>query len=392
MNLKNFLKPNIDKILTFFFLVGISAALVLFIPPFSSIIFQFFYAQFLFKQYLIIYFTAIIILLLSYSIACLIDKNKKGLRGVILYLFSFVITAIAIIWLISGSFSGFEKIVDSYCKIDAECTMACIISSDNKIDYRAVNKAGKYSPSGISIGYIAGSKILEQGCLTGVSAICENHQCTPFYITNAASSNNCERLKGKTAYFDCYQSLAKKLKDETICENLNEGTFWQRDCYQDLALLKSDHNICKIVFQEEQKEHNLGKCYAKIAAQTKNSAICDELTYYYDRDLCYTDFSDAVIASQDSSLCEKAGNRTSECYEKIAFNTQDSSLCDLTSYPDSCYSIIAQESVDEALCKKIRNIDWQSNCYYEVAILTKNPDLCKLSGDFANQCYRYVAQ
>lgn len=385
MSLKNFLKPNIDKILTFFFLIGISAVLVLFIPPFSSIIFQFFYAQFLFKQYLIIFFTVIIILLLAYIFACLTDKNKKRFRGIILYLFCSIIIAITVIWLISGSFSDFDNTIDGYCKIDAECAMSCIISGDNKVQYRAVNKAGKYSPPGFSLGYIAGNKILSVGCLTDVSAVCEHHQCAPFYIINVVSSNECERLADKTDYFHCYHHLAKKLKDETFCAKLDG--YYQKNCYEDLALLKLDHNICKIAFQEGQKDHNLGKCYGQIAARSKNFAICDELTNYSDKNLCYADFNDAVIASQDSSLCDMAGNYKNECYQQIALQTLNASLCDFTSYPDNCYLIIAEDSGDETLCKKIRNIDWRERCYYETAQLTNNPELCNLSGSFISQCY-----
>ena len=84
--------------------------------------------------------------------------------------------------------------------------------------------------------------------------------------------------------------------------------------------------------------------------------------------------------STDPSIC--AGITTSKnfhdgCYENVAINTKDVSLCDnVHGNPDYCKSDYAKETGDFSVCGGLDSDVTRSNCYYGVATATGNADLC----------------
>ena len=73
--------------------------------------------------------------------------------------------------------------------------------------------------------------------------------------------------------------------------------------------------------------------------------------------------------------------------------TNNSSLCDTLTKNDTRHFCYAELTIDEGECNKIINRDKKDNCYYIVAINTKDDNLCaRITIDFLKvKCYEYVA-
>lgn len=202
------------------FIIFIIPHYVLLIPVFNSI---FHYALLLFYN-IPIYLKVIIFILISYPFSCYIDKNKKYLKGIVLYLVAFTLISVGITF----GIIGYNNTIARSCNIDSDC------------HFDAYGK-GSFNDKYILLKdpFFFGGIVFES-----VPTICENNKCKTFRdtdaIKNATSIEDCERVvkayeeleyfyekakerRVKDIKARCYFLLAKKLNDPSLCDKMPEG-------------------------------------------------------------------------------------------------------------------------------------------------------------------------
>jgi len=141
-------------------------------------------------------------------------------------------------------------------------------------------------------------------------------------------------------------------------------------CISKIAFMKDDPSICeKSVFADF--------CYLEIAKEKEDESICNFLKVSWNKDTCI-----ALVAMRkmENSLCKKARARQDECEIMIkAIQEKNETLCnDLIVLKHECYQKIALDKNDPSICEKI---DDKEICYMNVAISKKDIDLCKKVGE-----------
>lgn len=108
---------------------------------------------------------------------------------------------------------------------------------------------------------------------------------------------------------ECYGNLAEYHLNASFCENIPAGAADYEACFIRSAN-KSNYNFaCTRI----RNGTNLGKCFAKIAMQSNNTLICDEVPRGYSYE-CYR-----ILAKRLNStkLCDLAGKYSWQCLQSI---------------------------------------------------------------------------
>lgn len=207
---------------------------------------------------------------------------------------------------------------------------------------------------------------------------------------------------------DCSKSLNKEKCEKVIEDALNNPKLCEHepfegaklDCYSSYAVRSKNFAYCL-------KGHHT-KCVTDFAVTTNDISICDSLTYDQLHS-CYRAFNVSVITEHkqklgindiqecvsfmgddrdrcylkqakeknNSELCEESGVFRSVCYEEIAISTKDPNLCE--NARDDCYFILAKDLKDLNLCNKINKSSAKRYyCYKELAAILKKPSFCEL--------------
>lgn len=141
----------------------------------------------------------------------------------------------------------------------------------------------------------------------------------------------------------CIISIAKNLKDITICNYLDKSALnWEGfiyNCYLDVAVIKSDSNICDSspVSNEKFKEN----CYYAIAQKTLNEKFCDRV----------------------SEEGFGAGSNKDDCLYGVARDKKDLDICNNIINPDKKIACIATINKDIKLCE---TSNFKGLCEYDI--------------------------
>ncbi len=159
--------------------------------------------------------------------------------------------------------------------------------------------------------------------------------------------------------------LAVKTENEIFCKMIFRSQL-QDDCYKDVAILKGDINLCHNI---QSSETIRDKCYLEVAKQTGDIYICDEFI--------------------------KLDFWKSSCYHEVAIKNQNLEFCDkLEPYKKGyCYQKMAVLLEDESICRKNNIGSHRSVCFYAMAKLKDNPNLCEEIPDYDSfstrtHCYK----
>lgn len=167
----------------------------------------------------------------------------------------------------------------------------------------------------------------------------------------------CEYEEPIGSKLDCYSAYAIRTKSLAYCY---KGHFV--NCVSDFALVTNDISVCDMLDYSQ-----LHTCYRKfnvsmITKHKKELGIKDieECLPFMgdDRDRCYLK---QAKEQNDSQLCEESGVFKGTCYEEIAIATKNPDLCEKAR--DDCYYILAKDLKNRALCGKIKSKSKQNACY-----------------------------
>jgi hypothetical protein len=109
-----------------------------------------------------------------------------------------------------------------------------------------------------------------EGCQVGFAVAKKNCEALPFLQT---SNNNSDELRN-----ECYSGVAQNILDDSYCAKIS-SPYDEDACYQSLGEVKNDTTVCDKMVDFNLKDEFKGDCYMKVAQNTKNSSICDEITF-----------------------------------------------------------------------------------------------------------------
>lgn len=185
-------------------------------------------------------------------------------------------------------------------------------------------------------------------------------------------------------------SICLKAPEEQFECRFPDGTKgrWSRDsCYDSVAENTLNPELCTDSMCREG-------VYTKMAIKNKDASLCDKIEDVNSRVYC------KFLVKID---CESVAFPT-HCYEYVAIETQNYSLCDeILSYLSSKNipvrlinrinhkKCIAISKRDPELCKEIpsSSSEFFDMCYEDIAAYTKNPAVCnRISNENLNLKYR----
>jgi hypothetical protein len=125
---------------------------------------------------------------------------------------------------------------------------------------------------------------------------------------------------------------------------------------------------------------------------------CEKIEDLIERTVCYADIA---TERNDVAVCDLSPHKgvRYQCYGIFAAKINDSKICDQIPadseehqmLKDLCYSDIAQLKGDVSLCEKM-SVVGKDGCYYEVARVTQNKEICNKINDPAlkNGCFDLI--
>ncbi len=202
--------------------------------------------------------------------------------------------------------------------------------------------------------------------------LCEFNQV--IVIANV-SDNDRENGKGQTVQMDEAYYLNESLLN--MLDN-SRGYFHNEACRIGIGMYEGSFEWCKessecylftalrnnrVGTAECDKEANAHpSCYKGVAIRTRDVSVCLQLPTQDVRDVCalqlaLKDRSYGVYGSSDNRYCKYAGSHADECYLEVYKET-----------PEAQWNL--------SMCDSISRQIEAPNCYYTVAIDTRNVSLC----------------
>jgi hypothetical protein len=85
----------------------------------------------------------------------------------------------------------------------------------------------------------------------------------------------CSSIENDYGRYLCYQDLAVKSKDPSICENIVENPYWKDSCFAFTAPAKGDWQICNNIPSEDENMRQA--CLSDVAVATNDASLCSKM-------------------------------------------------------------------------------------------------------------------
>jgi hypothetical protein len=141
---------------------------------------------------------------------------------------------------------------------------------------------------------------------------------------------------GSDQWSQCLSIRAEQIKDQerikyatlSACEN---ETFLWKDCYEKVAVNSNNLSICDIIFLNNSI-YDAVTCYNNVGKENNNTEGCKRLLDLY-RNSCTNgkneDFCPNLeIHDYRSYATEPVKYTSDECYQTVAYNTKNQSICE----------------------------------------------------------------
>lgn len=168
--------------------------------------------------------------------------------------------------------------------------------------------------------------------ITGNYSICnalsdylQRDSCFETFASEHNAPNICLNISTYLYQDKCFTDIAMNTGDASMCSRMicYECIDDRETCYAQVANLTSDTSICAKI--TEQLNSDL--CYLTIAKSSSNPSSCNQIKNSYRRDSCYS----SILYNQKYNLSACAGiiyqNWQDECYRKIAVDSKNSTIC-----------------------------------------------------------------
>ena len=218
---------------------------------------------------------------------------------------------------------------------------------------------------------------------------------------NPMDASTCEKLLDQDFINDCYQEIAEKRKDASICGKIKDlpedNNYFKEKCYNRIAVVTKNPSICNSITNEfGQRE-----CVKDVAIRTLNPSVCDNILDTYilnSRGWCLGIFKNSKSLEEDKQynyyeyqakedlnpvLCAKVGSDEldkDDCYHEIAILKKDASICNFVTFDssdkDECYYDVAVSAKKSEICQNIQDLNSQNDCYFNVAKASQDYTVC----------------
>jgi hypothetical protein len=199
--------------------------------------------------------------------------------------------------------------------------------------------------------------------------------CFQYFANLTSNASLCDSISFNYTRYLCTTRLTG---DYARCNELSD--YLQRDsCLEIFASEHAAPNICLNISTNLYQD----ACFTDIAMKTKDASICSRMICYEcinDRENCYLRVANATL---DPAPCARITVLATEdlCYLTVAKTSSNPSYCSpmQNNYDrNTCYSsVIYGQSFAPSACADINYTNWQDECYQKVAINTKNSTLCQ---------------
>ena len=131
-----------------------------------------------------------------------------------------------------------------------------------------------------------------------------------------------------------------------------------------------------------------GTCYQKIAMERNDSTICDLAPTIFSVSECYTRIA---RINEDPSICDNINNKTlaDNCNHNLAVLKNAPDVCEKITYADSKYKCLAITKKDPVSCESIVSDSGYDWCLYAVAVKLEDALICEniISDEIRDKCY-----
>lgn len=186
------------------------------------------------------------------------------------------------------------------------------------------------------------------------------------------------------------------LHDISLCDQLVD-TLEYSVCYEQLAFYNQDASYCSYIDDKEEKE----SCILKIAEQTQDISLCASLSTENEPKCADRVYFATALETNDSAVCYEilTDNKKNECLMKIARDTENFALCDEindTASKEECIGYVyywkAEREMDGTFCLEITDISMKNRCLWDMAMLIEDSELCAVIVEderVKGWCYSY---
>ncbi|MCD6523089.1 MAG: hypothetical protein J7K68_05035 [Candidatus Diapherotrites archaeon] len=194
-------------------------------------------------------------------------------------------------------------------------------------------------------------------------------------ICDAAFEHNvsmCADMK-YPASDNCYATLALVEDNPAYCNRAEVYTGTCFEWYMEMNIDKLDKTYCTEVAADKNT------CLRRYGELKDDYSVCTDLKLDPSDDyLCWQKIAEANL---DPSACsELVGKRRSECYERLAKLTKDTSLCSYMEegdYKSHCYAYSSEGNPDPSVCANPMKYDYdRKKCYLQAARYLTDKSLC----------------
>lgn len=221
--------------------------------------------------------------------------------------------------------------------------------------------------------------------------------CYEWIAENTSNYKICENFKEEDNKYFCYHNFAEALKDINVCDNIS-STYSRDSCLFNIAQKDPKPSICELISEEVFKEG----CYRLVALEKSDVSFCEKITSPNERTWCLIDLSKRI---DDVSLCEMIKESSPaeteeskyECYisfyEKFPERFVQENCENLKEFfKDYCYLNKGVKEKNLNNCEKIKIKEIRNYCTYKVLVLNDDPR-CELIEflRYRNECYFTIA-
>ncbi|PIN69630.1 hypothetical protein COV93_04710 [Candidatus Woesearchaeota archaeon CG11_big_fil_rev_8_21_14_0_20_43_8] len=192
-------------------------------------------------------------------------------------------------------------------------------------------------------------------------------------VLNMIHANNDLVIKNLNAYGK------NDILDE--CSGIHFNNQKKALCYLHSATIVNDPIVCAKIRRLVTENEDADRCYKNLAVYKSNIVYCNDILFKDIRYDCYYAF-----APLNDNLCKKISDKD---FQVNCFN--DCQKITSKKMRDSCYFNKAQSNKDFEFCDKISDAEMQKKCYQQVVSDAKD---CEKVQDIAirDDCYEMVAQ
>ncbi len=171
----------------------------------------------------------------------------------------------------------------------------------------------------------------------------------------------------------CYQALALKNQDLTICDNIKTESIFEKApedfkafCYEEVIYAKNDSSLCSLISPETYNDYNVAtgrrdSCYDRFK-------LCEKISDANSRDSCY--MSKAEYFNDTSACTMVSANNVDECYTRAGSTNKNISLCQKIKDQDkkqTCFDGVyynrARDEHNATLCDQVKDPQEKESCH-----------------------------